>query len=46
MAKAKKTSLNKTREKYNFLGIAGRNMTYKDIKRKAIILGIPFPDTS
>ena len=45
MAKAKKTSLNKTREKYNFLGIAGRNMTYKDIKRKAIILGIPFPDT-
>ena len=45
MAKVKKTSLNKTREKYNFLGIAGKNMTYKDIKRKAIILGIPFPDT-
>lgn len=45
MVKAKKTPLNKTREKYNFLGIAGRNMTYKDIKRKAIILGIPFPDT-
>lgn len=46
MAKPKKTALNKTREKYNFLGVAGRNMTYKDIKRKAIILGMPFPDAT
>ena len=33
-----------SREKSNFLGASGRNMTYKDLKRKAIILGMPFPD--
>lgn len=32
------------KEKANFLTAAGRNMTYKDLKRKAIILGMPFPD--
>lgn len=42
MSKAK----NKNREKYNFLGNRGRNMTYKDIKRQAIILGMPFPDAT
>lgn len=33
-----------SKEKSNFLGASGRNMTYKDLKRKAIILGMPFPD--
>lgn len=33
-----------SKEKSNFLGAAGRNMTYKDLKRKAIVLGMPFPD--
>lgn len=42
----KKTKLNQTREKYNFLGAIGKNMTYKDIKRSAIILGMPFPDAT
>jgi len=32
------------KEKANFLTAAGRNMTYKDLKRKAVILGMPFPD--
>lgn len=32
------------REKANFLTSAGRNLTYKDLKRKAVILGMPFPD--
>ena len=44
--KPKKTKLNETREKYNLLGAIGKNMTYKDIKRSAIILGMPFPDAT
>lgn len=42
MAKKKKPVPSK--EKASFLGRAGRNATYKDLKRKAIILGMPFPD--
>lgn len=30
--------------KAKLLGASGRHMTYKDIKRKAIALGMPFPD--
>lgn len=33
-------------EKAKFLGAAGKNMTYKDLKRKAIALGMPFPDAT
>ena len=33
-----------SKEKSSFLGASGRNMTYRDLKRKAIILGMPFPD--
>lgn len=33
-----------SKEKASFLGHAGRNMTYRDLKRKAVILGMPFPD--
>lgn len=32
------------KEKTNFLTSAGKHMTYKDLKRQAIILGMPFPD--
>ena len=45
MAKKKRKDLKApSKEKSNFLGASGRNMTYKDLKRKAIILGMPFPD--
>ena len=44
MAKKKKDKPASSREKQNFLGAAGRNMKYKDLKRKAVILGMPFPD--
>ena len=44
MAKKKKDKPAPSREKQNFLGAAGRNMKYKDLKRKAVILGMPFPD--
>lgn len=30
--------------KANLLTAAGRHMTYKDLKRQAVILGMPFPD--
>lgn len=33
-------------EKAKFLGAAGKNMTYKDLKRKAIALGMPFPEAT
>lgn len=33
-------------EKAKFLGAAGRNLTFKDLKRKAIALGMPFPDAT
>lgn len=43
MAKKKRKDLKApSKEKSNFLGASGRNMTYKDLKRKAIILGMPF----
>lgn len=32
-------------EKTKFLGASSRHMKYKDIKRKAIALGMPFPDS-
>ena len=44
MAKKKKDKPAPSKEKQNFLGAAGRNMKYKDLKRKAVILGMPFPD--
>lgn len=34
MAKKKKDKPAPSREKQNFLGAAGRNMKYKDLKRK------------
>lgn len=40
----KKKKKSPSKEKASFLGAAGRNMTYRDLKRKAIILGMPFPD--
>ena len=42
--KSRKDMKAPSKEKSNFLGASGRNMTYKDLKRKAIILGMPFPD--
>lgn len=33
-----------SKEKLNLLTSAGRNLTYRDLKRKAVILGMPFPD--
>lgn len=33
-----------SKEKANLLTASGRNLTYKDLKRKAVILGMPFPD--
>ena len=47
MAKNSTTSLKKSRGKYELLGSmrsGGGSMTYRDIKRQAIILGMPFPD--
>lgn len=42
----KKKSKSISPEKAKFLGASGRHMTYKDIKRKAIALGMPFPDAT
>ena len=44
MRKNKKNKPVPSKEKASFLGSAGRNMTYRDLKRKAIVLGMPFPD--
>lgn len=44
MVKKKKDKPVPSKEKSNFLGAAGRNQTYRDLKRKAVILGMPFPD--
>lgn len=49
MARNSTTSLKKSRGKYELLGSmrsGGGSMTYKDIKRQAIILGMPFPDAT
>lgn len=49
MAKNSTTNLNKSRGKYQLLGSmrsGGGSMTYRDIKRQAIILGMPFPDAT
>lgn len=35
-----------SKDKASFLGAAGKNQTYKDLKRKAIALGMPFPDAT
>ena len=35
-----------SKEKAKFLGASGKNMTFKDLKRKAIALGMPFPDAT
>lgn len=43
MAK-KKNSLKLTTGKLKVLGSGVDNMTYKDLKRRAVILGMPFPD--
>lgn len=42
----KKKKTPQSPEKAKFLGASGRNMTYKDLKRKAIVLGMPFPDAT
>ena len=42
----KKKKPQQSSEKARFLGAAGKNMTYKDLKRKAIALGMPFPDAT
>lgn len=44
MNKKKKEKKAPSKEKQNFLGASGMNMTYRDLKRKAVILGMPFPD--
>lgn len=44
MVKKKKDKPVPSKEKSNFLGVAGRNQTYRDLKRKAVILGMSFPD--
>ena len=49
MAKNSTTRLKNSRDKYNLLGSmrsGGGSMTYRDIKRQAIILGMPFPDAT
>ncbi len=49
MTKKATTSLKKSRSKYQLLGSmrsGGGSMTYRDIKRQAIILGMPFPDAT
>lgn len=49
MGKNRTTSLKKSREKYAMLGAmqsGAGSMTYRDIKRQAIILGMPFPDAT
>lgn len=49
MTKKSTTSLKKSRSKYQLLGSmrsGGGSMTYRDIKRQAIILGMPFPDAT
>lgn len=35
-----------SKEKHNLLTASGRNERYKDLKRKAVILGMPFPDAA
>lgn len=49
MTKRSVTKLSKSRGKYELLGSmrsGGGSMTYRDIKRQAIILGMPFPDAT
>ena len=44
---SKKNKANKkapSKEKLNLLSSQGMNMKYRDLKRRAIILGMPFPD--
>lgn len=44
MKKKKKDKPAPSKEKHQFLSASGRNLTYRDLKRKAVILGMPFPD--
>lgn len=41
----RKPKVEQSTEKARFLGASARHMKYKDIKRKAIALGMPFPDS-
>lgn len=42
--KSKKTPIKGGKEKMGILGSGLGNMTYKDMKRRAVALGMPFPD--
>ena len=42
--KKKGTIRNPKKDSYLMASSAGRNMTYRDLKRQAIVLGMPFPD--
>lgn len=44
MAKKKDNRKAPSKEKFNLLSKSGMNMTYRDLKRRAVILGMPFPD--
>lgn len=44
MARSKKTPIKGGKEKMGILGSGLGNMTYKDMKRRAVALGMPFPD--
>lgn len=44
MPKKKDNRKAPSKEKLNLLSKSGMNMTYRDLKRRAVILGMPFPD--
>lgn len=44
MAKKRKKDITTNKEKSKFLGKVQRHASYKDLKRQAVILGMPFPD--
>lgn len=44
MVKKTKKAKTASREKVNLLSNQGLNLKYRDLKRRAVILGMPFPD--
>ena len=42
--KSKKHLIKGSKEKLDILGTGLGNMTYKDMKRRAVALGMPFPE--
>lgn len=44
MRKKKTNKKAPSKEKINLLSSSGMNMRYRDLKRRAVILGMPFPD--